>query len=437
MRPSSSPRWAVAEVTSAQPAGDAPGRGPTAAHGTETAPLVLDDLLAGPRGRRVCLEIAFQVLEVWQVPWRCDDDPRLMSGRLAEILGALTLVAATPDQIAERAHERETGRPPLAPDEEAPGRSRATGTVPLDLSVESVSLALTASVDAARYWEPPDEWDLALALPVGREALRQVAELLVASPATRWWTAPVDTEDLHEVEMLDDEVPSARSPLTGVDRRLAAWRAAQDEAEARHIGSDRGARHAIGGDWWSPPLSARPVVTSAVVPSLGPSGLSTTEDSFGWDRARTWPLRTEHPVEVYEIDGPDDLARLVARFPLDVSRSRRSCWWEATGVDTAWWMPDWEGASHHLDAVHLTVRGYLLTAGRAVPVPGGAIRGTSTVLAGWAPGETLWLTDALSPDGPQTLWQRRPDEVLWDPVAPGTPVTHETAQGFDTPPPHN
>lgn len=378
--------------------------------------LSVDDLLAGPRGRRVCLEIAFQVLEVWQVPWRCRRDPALMSGRLAEILGGLTLVAATPVQVEERAHEREAGRPPLAPDGSPADRPRTSGPVPLDVSAESVSLALTASVDAARYWQEPDEWDLALAQTSGREALRPVAELLVSSPATGWWTAPLDTDDLHEVEMLDDQIPAARSPLTGIGRRLAAWRAAQDEKETQHVGSDRGARHAIGGEWWSPPLSARPVLTSAVVASRGPSGLFTTEDSFGWDRARSWPLRATHPVRVYEIDSPDDLSRLVARFPLDVSRSRRGCWWETTGVDTAWWMPDWQAASRELDAVHLTVRGYLSTAGRAVPVPGGVVQGTSTVLAGWAPGETVWLADSLTPDGPPTLWQRQADEVLWDPV---------------------
>lgn len=409
---------------SREPDGEASCARPPGVDDAVAVPLAPDDLLAGPRGRRVCLEIASQIPEVWQVPWSCRDDPALMSGRLAEILGGLVLVAATPAQVAEHALEREAGPPLLAPDEATRDRSRTAGPVPLDVSVESVSLALTASVDAARYWQEPDEWDLALARAAGREALRPVAELLVASAATGWWTARLDTDDLHEVEMLDDQIPAARSPLTGVDRRLAAWRAAQDETEARHVESDRGARHAIGGEWWSLPLSARPVLTSAVVPSLGPSGLFTTEDSFGWERARSWPLRARHPVQAYEIDGPDDLARLVARFPLDVSRSRRGCWWETTGVDTAWWMPDWQAASRELDAVHVTVRGYLSTAGRAVPVPGGVIRGTSTVLAGWAPGETLWLTDSLTPAGPPTLWQRQADEVLWDSVLdwPESPI---------------
>lgn len=373
--------------------------------------LSVDDLLAGPRGRRVCLEIAFQVLEVWQVPWRCDDKPVPMAARLAEILGRQPLVAATLEQVAERA--READHPSLVTDEENPRRSDPSAPLSLDVSVESVSLALTASVDAARYWQAPDEWDVALALPVAREALRPVAELLVASEATAWWTARLDLDDLHEVEMLEEGATAQRAPLTGVGRRLSAWRAARDESEAHHVDADRGLGRLMGGAWWSVPHEATPVTTSSTVPSLGPAGLSYVEDGFGWSRARSWPMSARRPVRTYEVDGPEDLSRLVARFPLDVSRSRRGCWWETTGVDTAWCMVDWEAASHELDAVHLTVRGYLSTAGRAVPVPGRAILSTSTVLAGWTPGETVWLSDLLSPAGPPVRWVCRKNATLW------------------------
>lgn len=322
-------------------------------------PLSIDDLLAGPRGRRLCAEIAD------------------------------------------------------------------------DISPEGISLALTESVDAARYWQSPDELDQELALPGSHDRLRPVAEVLASASETAWWTDRLDLADLHEVEMLEEDTPAERAPLTGVDRRLAAWRGAHDESEARHVGSDRGLGHVMGGAWWTLPYEATPVTTSSTVPSLGPAGLFYVEDSFGWSSARSWPLSTGGPVRVYEIDGPEDLSELVARFPLDVSRSRRGCWWETTGVDTAWCMPDWEAVSHELDAVHLTVRGYLSTAGRAVPVPGRVIRSRSTVLAGWTPGETVWLTDVLEPAGRARRWSRRDDEVLWD------LVTDETPQAFDTPPPHN
>lgn len=57
--------------------------------------------------------------------------------------------------------------------------------------------------------------------------------------------------------------------------------------------------------------------------------------------------------------------------------------------------------SQHFDAVHLTVAAYLNTAGRAIPVEPDA----ATLLAGWAPDETVWLTDGLSLEGAATLWR--------------------------------
>ncbi|MEO7124431.1 MAG: hypothetical protein ABI400_15220 [Lacisediminihabitans sp.] len=53
------------------------------------------------------------------------------------------------------------------------------------------------------------------------------------------------------------------------------------------------------------------------------------------------------------------------------------------------------------DAVHLTVLGYLTTAGRALPV-----RDSHTVLAGWNPDETYWLTDVLAESGAPSEWRR-------------------------------
>jgi hypothetical protein len=42
--------------------------------------------------------------------------------------------------------------------------------------------------------------------------------------------------------------------------------------------------------------------------------------------------------------------------------------------------------------VHVSAAGYLATAGIAIPAGDGA----RTMLAGWDPGATRWLTDALS-----------------------------------------
>jgi len=67
-------------------------------------------------------------------------------------------------------------------------------------------------------------------------------------------------------------------------------------------------------------------------------------------------------------------------------------------------MPDYEGVAADYDAVHVSVAGYLAAAGRPLPV--GDAR---TMLAGWEPDATWWLTDVLSPAGPPAGWAEADD----------------------------
>lgn len=63
------------------------------------------------------------------------------------------------------------------------------------------------------------------------------------------------------------------------------------------------------------------------------------------------------------------------------------------------------------DAVHLTVAGYVSTAGRALPVDGAC-----TMLAGWDPDQTFWLTGTLAV-GPVTFWHGDPNDLTtWTPT---------------------
>ena len=68
-------------------------------------------------------------------------------------------------------------------------------------------------------------------------------------------------------------------------------------------------------------------------------------------------------------------------------------------------MPDWPSVAGDWDAVHLTVRCYLTTAGRALDVDSER----ASVLAGWDPDATFWLNDVLRLAGPATHWQRNQD----------------------------
>ena len=103
-----------------------------------------------------------------------------------------------------------------------------------------------------------------------------------------------------------------------------------------------------------------------------------------------------------EITTPSDWAGLVTRHPLDVDRSRRHDWYRTTGRTGPWQIPDWLAASRDHDAVHLTVAGYLAAAGRALPTEHGW-----TVLAGFDPDLTYWLTDSVDTIAAPASWTRK------------------------------
>ena len=71
---------------------------------------------------------------------------------------------------------------------------------------------------------------------------------------------------------------------------------------------------------------------------------------------------------------------LAGRYPVEVSKSRRHDWWRATGWAGRWFIPGFAAAAADYDAVHLSIAGYLTTAGRALSVNDGR-----TVRAGWDP----------------------------------------------------
>src|SRR5690606_27224849 len=115
----------------------------------------------------------------------------------------------------------------------------------------------------------------------------------------------------------------------------------------------------------------------------GSVGLDLEEDGFGELEARVIPVSVRGGIRVYELRGPDDWVSLVERHPLAVTLSRRHDWWNVTGLDGAWLIPDWQAAAEDFDVVHLTVMGYLRMAGRALDAGDGR-----TLLAGWNPDES-------------------------------------------------
>jgi len=111
-----------------------------------------------------------------------------------------------------------------------------------------------------------------------------------------------------------------------------------------------------------------------------------------------------------------DRGRGVARLdelcranPLEVTASRRHDWFRTTGRHGAWVIPDWQAVEGEWDAVHLSVAAYLALAGRAIEVDGER----ASVIAGWSPDTTWWLTEPPTSDVPPQNWHRADPQAPW------------------------
>jgi len=289
-------------------------------------------------------------------------------------------------------------------------RRRVAATDPVAAVQESRLIAAVAdSVARAAYWQEPDAEDRVLSDGDVAAELLPLAEAAAAAPATRWWREPLGAQDQHVVSWPDDDGRIGSPRLTRARSGLATWREETLAAEARaRRERPTDPRANWSGEWWALPHAAGPIVSRPV-----PEALSWVEDSWGWQRGRSWPVALPSGARVLDVAGPADWVALVERFPLVVTATRRHDWWRVTGRDGAWAIPDWSAVAEEIDAVHLTVDGYLATAGRglAVRTPEGP---AGTVLSGWDPGTTWWLTDVLPGLGEPQDWRLTDDR--WEPA---------------------
>jgi len=286
------------------------------------------------------------------------------------------------------------------------------------IAAETTDITLLAplaeSIDAAMYWQGPDAEDEALADPEVAAALMPVARAVCAAPAARWWSSPMAPDRQRYVQHLASDRDDDPPHLSGAAVNLAQWKsdALEDERRAKERPSDPAANYS--GYWWSSPVMSMLVSTTRSLPGLGAAGLALVEDSAGWTAARCWPLAPRGGSRMYEISTPGDWAELVSRYPLDVTRSRRHDWWRVTGWAGRWLIPDFTAVAADYHAVHLSVIGYLTTAGCAVPVGD-----CQTMLAGWNPDTTWWLSDVLSGSGPAERWVTQNESPCGWNLAPG------------------
>nr|WP_201471467.1 hypothetical protein [Microbacterium hydrocarbonoxydans] len=342
---------------------------------------IVDRLRQGPRGRRLCLASM------------CNADDAV---RTAVFWLGHELDSNTGTIVRFGADDSEPRESPTFTAAEVAGLIRhADLPAPSDQAVRD---AMGESVDHARYWQEPDGTDAVAALPEVREALRAVAERLVS--AMPHLTAPfTPTQWAVDWRPASDSAPLERDPASV----LASWseELREEEKSAAHDRpSDPSAN--FSGSWWSVPWQLR--TTRAHVTDA----LEYVEDSLGWKVATVIPVRGTG--RILEVTSADDWAELCREFPMDVTASRRHDWFRVTGRGGSWVIPDWERVAERWDAVHLTTLGYLSAATRLIEVDDEY----ATVIGGWAPDSTVWLTDSLREWAePRQEWRFTDDGERW------------------------
>jgi hypothetical protein len=363
-----------------------------------------DDLLAGPRGRRLLLEFL------------TDGEPETGLDRARPLSRAVSTVAASLDpqrdrvaryvrivdtDSADSADSAEACTDPGTPDtpEEIArliGEAVAARPLPEPTS-QSLDRPLDLSVCAAMCWQEPDGYDALAAHPAVRAALRPVAEHVAAAPSTNWWWSAPDLTDQWTVTWGEDATPFPGMPPEKRASNLRGWSAHVREGEQRDSGfleRRRPVKNAVGGEWWSMPLWCVPTSTRRWPGTEDPTGALFIEDRDEDDFCAT-RFTPPPDARILEIAGADDWAALCRDFPLEVTWSHRREWWEVTGRDSReagpWLIPDWPRVAERWDAVHLTVAGYLAAATRCILVRTTDGADAASVIGGWGPDVTYWL----------------------------------------------
>ncbi len=334
-------------------------------------------LVGSPRGRRLCAEVAEAHVPELRATVRAAIGTSEGSPELTAVIDVLgTIDAVDVDAVSDR----------------------------------QLIGHLSNAIGFAWYWQYPVDTDVIYGLESVRAALAPIAIAISQTHAASWWDDPVALDAQRYVQRFDQKWFTR--PVPGGTKGLAHW-LATTIAEENRARRDRPADPAanFSGKWWSTPAFSGALPTTRPSAWLGALNLELIEDALGWDRARIWPVQVIGNPRIFEINGPSDWARLVRTYPLSVTASRRHDWYRTTSRCSEWLIPDWSGVAADYDAVHLTVNGYLRTPGVAVEVPGGA-----TVLAGWNPDETYWLsgTHTALVDEP-TEWFSDKVDRTWHP----------------------
>lgn len=257
-------------------------------------------------------------------------------------------------------------------------------TLPGSSDLELLSQALEISVSSAMYWQEPEMVDRILDNPV-----------IIASLAafeTRSGLTPTMIEKLSAGEELSIEwimdlpIVEGEQGDAEADVVLDRWALntmANVKAAERERPTDPTANWS--GNWFSTPPYGL-VSSNRQAPDGVPAGLRYVEDGSIWERAVIRKITAE--AHMFVIDSVTDWVRLCDAYPLDVTAEVRHDWYRTTGRDSTWIIPNWRDVARDWGAVRMTINGYLTSATKAIRVRDG-----ESMIAGWNPGQTYWLTD--------------------------------------------
>lgn len=292
-------------------------------------------------------------------------------------------------------------------------------------------------IGSAMYWQPPEGNHVVFSDPWIRAALLPFAAKLIATGLLDDWAQPVDTDSQWALAWDDSEVRGVEPAVFGetpgpvgeqtaitiddlhavgegsgirMPHGLDEWLAHMltMETERRHEFAQNPALE-VSSEWWSTPPDGH-WASTATWPDGTPIGVELVEDDFGLERARACRLLIEPAARICEIHRPEDWGALCRRYPLDVTAQRRYDWFETTGRKGRWVIPDWTQVAEEFDGVHVSLAGYLRTAGDVVdvgdrslvedsasmPTHGNTDERTASLIAGWSPDTTYWLNDVIT-----------------------------------------
>lgn len=331
--------------------------------------LLPNRLFAGPRGRRLLLEIA------------CVRNPQLEELMYANLVSRL-------DSNGESRVIVELARATALLEQYPPTEYELLG-------------ALQETVSRAMYWQAPDPEDQLFAQPRMASALKTVAEV-VAQHAPRWWTEPLANEQFRVQAIPGPSMEQHEAWQAGAGVRKWYAQTVQDEIAAQSNIPDPSANYT--GSWWSTPAHFSVPTTTRMLGDLGPVGLWAQEDSAASKHAVAYPVMLIGASRILEINSAHDYARLVEAFPLRVTWSRYHDWYRASGSVDEWFIPHWGLIAKEYEGVHLTTAAYLEGATKRIPVSGG-----STMIAGWSPDVTIWTGNCAVLGGAPTEWTQAQD----------------------------